>query len=88
MLKIDNHNVNFAGQSMFHDNSVLASFSASFYGSNDINTSVNIMNYNIDDEAQEILLADISSFYQEVLEKVNMLAIHREEPVEEEIPVE
>lgn len=73
MLRIDNHNMNFSGQSM-KDDAPLASFNASYYGSNELNTSVNIMNYNMSEEEKEIFFTDLRAFYDTVMEKVSTIS--------------
>lgn len=73
MLKIDNQNVNFSGQS-FKDDVVIANFNGSSYGNTDINISVNVYNYNMDAETEEILYADMANFYKEIVNKVKTLA--------------
>jgi hypothetical protein len=72
MLKIDNHNVNFSGQSV-KDDVVLASFNASSYGNPELHMNVNIVNYEMDAEAKEMLFADMQSFCEAVINKVSSL---------------
>lgn len=72
MLKIDNHNVNFSGQSM-KDDTILASLNASSYGNPELHMNVNIVNYELDTESKEILFADMQSFCAAVIDKVSSL---------------
>lgn len=73
MLRIDNHNMNFSGQSMKDDVS-LASFNASYYGGNDMNASINIMNYKLNEEEKEIFFEDFKAFLNAVIEKASTIS--------------
>lgn len=74
MLRIDNHNMNFSGQSMKDDIS-LASFNASYYGNKEINTSVTIVDYKMNEEDKEIFFADLKSFYDAVMDKISAISV-------------
>lgn len=88
MLRIDNHNVNFSGQS-FDNEKMLGSFNASYYGNTDIQTSINVADYAMSQEEKEVFLTDVLDFYQEIIEKVSIMVDQPEEEKEvAEEPVE
>lgn len=51
----------------------LASLNASFYGTPEINTTVNIVNHNMSEEQKEVFFSDLMNFYQTAIEKVTMI---------------
>lgn len=73
MLKIDNHNIVLTGNSVDYYGMALAHFNASFYGAPEINTTVNIINYNMNDEQKEVFFSDLTNFYQTAIDKVTMI---------------
>lgn len=73
MLRIDNHNMHFSGQSM-KDDTPIASFNASYYGSNELNTSVTLVNHNMNEEDKEIFFTDLRAFYDTVMEKISTVS--------------
>lgn len=88
MLKIDNQNINFNGQSI-KDDVVLATFNASFFGASEINISSQIIDYAKAEANKEVLIADVANFFEEVIEKISTLTSTEEiEENKEEVPAE